>query len=90
MAGGAIRDQDDVFSNGMGGEIAELEATRGFGGEEVEDLRFCEDAAGGAVLDEIVSEERGDSGLIAAQGGVEELLFERAEFGGEGGVGHHS
>lgn len=75
---GAVCDEGDVRCDEASGEVGHLDALRRLGGEAIEDLRFGEDAAGRAVFDEFVGEERGDRGAVAAEGRLEELLFENA------------
>jgi hypothetical protein len=60
-----------------GGEVFEDGGWAGwFVFEDFEDGAFVEGAAGGAELDEVVGEHGGDSFRVAADGWVEELLFE--------------
>ncbi len=82
-AGAAVGDERGVGREGLAAELGEGDGARGLGGEIGDDLVEGEGASGAAKLAE-VGIEMGEEGVaVAADGRLEEELFELAEVVGE-------
>jgi hypothetical protein len=81
--GGAVRKQSDVFGQPLTEWIAEGDMARSLCCEQIDDLLPCVEAPGAAEFPEVLGEQRRECGSVAARGGLQELLLEVEQMGGE-------
>ena len=82
-AGGAVGKQSGVIGQLPAERIAEGDVAWGLCCEQIDDLLPGVDAPGATEFAEVLGEERCERGGVAACGGLQELLLEGEEVGGE-------
>lgn len=77
-ANGTIEDESGIRGEELRAKIGEEKMGRRLALQQAEDLLLVEDASGAAEFEEVVGEESGDRGAVAADLRLEQAFFELA------------